>query len=114
MATTILLDLKPTSTAENIVSHTATVEDKKPSTGSISTIRLGAIATAVTLAVSPTLVDLSPSGQNVHTTDYAQTIVVNDILPFRLSITNIGIEGYDPANPPGIGVQIIGFSNYIL
>jgi hypothetical protein len=31
-----------------------------------------------------------------------------------VSLTNIGLEGYDPANPPGIGIQIIGFSNYIL
>jgi hypothetical protein len=31
-----------------------------------------------------------------------------------LTITNIGIEGYGQSNPPGIGVQVIGFSNYIL
>ena len=41
-------------------------------------------------------------------------IKINEVLPFRVSLTNIGLQGYDPANPPGIGIQIIGFSNYIL
>lgn len=114
MATRTFVDLKPTSTVENIISKTSTIEDKKPLINNISTIRLGAIATLVGLAVSPTIIDLSPSGQNIQTSDYAKITAINDILPFRLSITNIGIEGYDPQNPPGIGVQIIGFSNYIL
>jgi hypothetical protein len=41
-------------------------------------------------------------------------VTAAEILPFRLTITNIGIEGYRQNNPPGIGVQVIGFSNYIL
>ena len=36
------------------------------------------------------------------------------ILPFMVSITSIGIQGYSPSNPPGIGIQLIGLSNYIL
>jgi hypothetical protein len=37
-----------------------------------------------------------------------------DILPFRISFTNITIPGYSSSDVPGIGVQIVGFSNYIL
>ena len=36
------------------------------------------------------------------------------ILPFRVRFTNIGIEGYSPSNPPGIGLQVIGLSNWII
>jgi hypothetical protein len=41
-------------------------------------------------------------------------VVVKDILPFRVKFYNIGIPGYGPNNVPGIGVQVIGYSNYIL
>ena len=41
-------------------------------------------------------------------------VKTKDVLPFKLKITNIGIDGVNPLNPPGIGVQVIGFSNYIL
>lgn len=40
--------------------------------------------------------------------------IAESILPFRVRFTNIGIEGYSPNNPPGIGVQVIGYSNWIL
>jgi len=63
-----------------------------------------------TVAVS----DLKPIPSNFQKVDYAKVITPSSVLPFRLTITNVGIEGYDPANPPGIGIQIIGFSNYIL
>lgn len=43
-----------------------------------------------------------------------RVVRINDILPFRIRITNIGVEGYGPNNVPGIGIQVIGFSNYIL
>jgi len=39
---------------------------------------------------------------------------INDILPFRVKFTTIGVEGYGKNNVPGIGIQVIGFSNYIL
>jgi hypothetical protein len=39
---------------------------------------------------------------------------INDIIPFRVRFTNIGIPGYGSGNVPGIGIQVIGFSNYIL
>ena len=46
---------------------------------------------------------------------YSATLTtINTILPFRVRFTNIGIEGYSPHNPPGIGIQIIGISNWII
>jgi len=35
-------------------------------------------------------------------------------LPFRIKFTTVGIPGYGPPGFPGIGIQIIGFNNYIL
>ena len=40
--------------------------------------------------------------------------VVEDTLPFRVRFTSIMVPGYSSTNVPGIGVQVIGFSNYIL
>ena len=51
---------------------------------------------------------------NIKTVDYSKKVRINEILPFKIKLTNIGIEGINPLNPPGIGMQIIGFSNYIL
>lgn len=44
----------------------------------------------------------------------APLTVVQSVLPFRVRFTTITIEGYSASNPPGIGIQIIGFSNWIL
>ena len=44
----------------------------------------------------------------------APLTVVNSILPFRVRFTTIGIEGYSPNNPPGIGIQVIWYSNWML
>lgn len=46
--------------------------------------------------------------------DYKNKIVkINEVLPFRVRFTTIGIApAY--ANVPGIGLQIIGINNYIL
>lgn len=41
-------------------------------------------------------------------------VEINDILPFRIKLTTIQIPGYGSNNIPGIGLQIIGISNYIL
>jgi hypothetical protein len=41
-------------------------------------------------------------------------IRINEVLPFRIRFTDIKIPGYGPNNIPGIGLQIIGYSNYIL
>lgn len=43
-----------------------------------------------------------------------RTARIEDILQFRIKFTNITVPGYGPNNVPGIGLQIIGYSNYIL
>lgn len=58
----------------------------------------------------------------IKTTDHSLSSVsyskVNatpeSVLPFRIKITNIGVEGYGPGNPPPIGIAVIGINNYIL
>ena len=95
-------DIKPTITAENISGYSSIISS------------IAFLVTAATIAISPTIEDMSGSVGSLVTADYAATITAESILPFRLTITNIGIEGYSPSNPPGIGIQMIGFSNYIL
>ena len=97
-------DIKPTITAENISKGTSTA----------SNIALGLLISATTISPLITVSDIKPTSNAVILVDYPKVVTLTDILPFRLRITNIGIEGYRPDNPPGIGVQIIGFSNYIL
>lgn len=38
-------------------------------------------------------------------------VKINEVLPFRVKFTNIGITGY---TVPPIGIAIIGYNNYIL
>lgn len=45
---------------------------------------------------------------------YPKVIRINETIPFRVSFTNIMVPGYGPNNIPGIGIQVIGYSNYIL
>jgi hypothetical protein len=66
--------------------------------------------------------DLNYTASNLKPIDYpksnftsAKTItLVNEVLPFRVRFTTIGIVGYSPSNFPGIGLQVIGLSNYIM
>jgi hypothetical protein len=46
--------------------------------------------------------------------DIVRLTTIESILPFRVRFTTIGVEGSAASNPPGIGVQIIGFSNWII
>jgi hypothetical protein len=101
---TVISEIKPTITAQNVSQGTSTV----------SNIALGLMMSAATISPLITVSDLAPTSSGVISVDYAKTVTLTDILPFRISITNIGIEGYRQNNPPGIGVQVIGFSNYIL
>lgn len=39
---------------------------------------------------------------------------INQTIPFRIKLTNIMVPGYGSNNIPGIGIQVIGYSNYIL
>jgi len=95
-------DIKPTTAVEHIPGHSSLISN------------IALLVTAATIVISPTIQNISGSVGSLVTADYAKTTTVTEILPFRLTITNIGIEGYRADNPPGIGVQIIGFSNYIL
>lgn len=51
---------------------------------------------------------------NAKIYDAPGTVKINETIPFRVKFTNIGIPGYGPNNIPGIGIQVIGLSNYIL
>ncbi len=96
-------DIKPTITAAAIPTHSSLISS------------IAFVVTAATIAILPTIENISTgSVLSLTTADYAATITPTSVLPFMVSITNIGIEGYSPSNPPGIGIQIIGFSNYIL
>ena len=64
--------------------------------------------------IKPTITAEDISGRSSLISNIAFAVTAAEILPFRLSITSIGIQGYNQSNPPGIGIQIIGFSNYIL
>lgn len=39
---------------------------------------------------------------------------IEENLPFRIRFTTIGVPGYGPPGFPGIGIQVIGYNNYIL
>lgn len=43
-----------------------------------------------------------------------RVVLINEVLPFRIRFTDIRVPGYGPNNVPPIGIQIIGYSNYIL
>ena len=42
------------------------------------------------------------------------SVTINSVLPFRIRFTTIGMQSYSSNNAPGIGIQIIGLSNWIL
>jgi hypothetical protein len=41
-------------------------------------------------------------------------VKIENTLPFRVKFLNIGIGSYGPGNVPPIGIQVIGFNNFIL
>ena len=43
-----------------------------------------------------------------------RTVRIDETIPFRIKLTNIVVPGYSANNIPGIGIQVIGYSNYIL
>ena len=51
---------------------------------------------------------------NVYEVNYVKQIDIIEYLPFKIRMTSIGLEGYERSNPAGIGIAIIGHSNYIL
>lgn len=46
--------------------------------------------------------------------DKSPRVSIEETIPFRVRLTNITVPGYSSTNIPGIGIQVIGFSNYIL
>jgi hypothetical protein len=60
--------------------------------------------TRVVKEVSHPIADIIPITRGVR---------INEVLPFRVRFTTIGLAGAN-ANVPGIGLQIIGINNYIL
>ncbi len=51
---------------------------------------------------------------NVKIKQDIRTVRINDVLPFRVRFTTIGLEAYGSNNAPAIPFQVIGYSNYIL
>jgi hypothetical protein len=82
----------------------------------MATININNIGRSQTISNIETITTTVESipGYSSLISSIAFLVTAAEILPFRLTITNIGIEGYRQNNPPGIGVQVIGFSNYIL
>jgi hypothetical protein len=113
MASTTISNISNTVSVQDIKS-TKTLYNIKPFNSTASNAALGAVLAIATLTNTVAISDLKPIPSNFQKVDYAKVITPTSVLPFRLTLTNIGIQGYDPANPPGIGIQVIGFSNYIL
>lgn len=49
----------------------------------------------------------------VSVTPIERTVLINEVLPFRVRFTTIGIPATG-LQVPGIGLQVIGINNYIL
>ena len=66
--------------------------------------------------------DLHTVTKSIYPVDYSivkiiqptREVRINDILPFRVRFSAIQIEPLGLGNTPGIGLQVIGYSNYIL
>jgi hypothetical protein len=46
--------------------------------------------------------------------NFTRTVVISDVLPFRVKFTAIQIQAIGLGNTPAIPLQVIGYSNYIL
>lgn len=66
--------------------------------------------------------DLSNTAQNIKTSNYPEPTIypgermsiVSEVLPFRIKFTNLVVPRVSFADVPGLGLQVIGFNNYIL
>lgn len=74
------------------------------------------MAKAVIVDASKTKVKIikSKAYPNVKIKPEVRTVRIEDVLPFRVRFTTIGIEAYGSNNAPAIPFQVIGYSNYIL
>jgi len=50
----------------------------------------------------------------IQVEDFTRNTLITEILPFRVKFTAIQIVAIGLGNTPGIGLQVIGYSNYIL
>jgi hypothetical protein len=122
MATVVISNSQINQTVSDIqlsktisdIKPTITTEDISKGMSLAANIALAVLVSAATISPTVAISDINPTSSPAVLVNYSKVVIPTEILPFRLSITNIGIEGYDPTNPPGIGIQIIGFSNYIL
>jgi hypothetical protein len=51
---------------------------------------------------------------NAKNVKYVSRIDVVEHLPFKVRFSAIGLDTYERGNPAGVGIAIIGYSNYIL
>lgn len=105
MAKATIFDYKPSSKIKDVKPYKQALSNK--TTGTLKKVSDISSKSLVVL-------DIKPKSSNIKTVNYSKKVKPQDILPFKLKITNIGIDGVNPLSPPGIGVQIIGFSNYII
>ena len=50
-----------------------------------------------------------------HTSKESRVTVINEVIPFRIKLTNLGItSNYSPGNAAPIGIAIIGLNNYVM
>jgi hypothetical protein len=50
----------------------------------------------------------------IQVEDFTRNTLITDILPFRVKFSAIQIQALGLGNTPGIPLQVIGYSNYIL
>jgi hypothetical protein len=50
----------------------------------------------------------------IQVKDFTINTLITEILPFRVKFTAIQIQAIGLGNTPGIPLQVIGYSNYIL
>jgi hypothetical protein len=50
----------------------------------------------------------------VRVEDFTRTVVISEVLPFRVKFSAIQIQAIGLGNTPAIPLQVIGYSNYIL
>jgi hypothetical protein len=50
----------------------------------------------------------------VQVENFTRNTAITEVLPFRVKFSAIQIQAIGLGNTPGIGLQVIGYSNYIL
>jgi hypothetical protein len=50
----------------------------------------------------------------IQVEDFTRTVVISEVLPFRVKFSAIQIQAIGLGNTPAIPLQVIGYSNYIL